>query len=162
MGRKKGKEGAFQARGTSPLRNCIINERSVVLSSKQLATSILDASKILTELPNGMKELKDAGRVDKIPDLIALNRSTARDLDGFVAEKTKLDATLESHIASRPKDQALLADHNSRTLSIGNDYVELGQKMIGTVGKSTEQIIEILTPDADVSDEPAQVEEAVV
>lgn len=162
MGKKKGKEGAFQARGTSPLRNCINNEKSVLNSSRQLDVSINDAAKILIELPAGMKELKDSGHESRIPDLIALNRSTARDLDSFVAEKVKLDTSLKEHVSKRPSDPAELADYNSRTLSIGNDYVTLGQRMISTVGKSTEQIIEILTPEADEPVAQAVLEEAVV
>jgi len=162
MGKKKSKQGGFQARGTSPLQNCIRNERSVLKSSSKLDASIADAAKILVELPAGMSELKRSGHEGRIPDLIALNRSTARDLDGFVAEKVKLDKTLQSHVASRPSDISELADYNSRTLSIGNDFVQLGQKMISTVGKSTEQIINILTPEADEPSVAPVLEEAVV
>lgn len=162
MGKKKSKEGAFQARGTSPLRNCINNEKSVLNSSRQLDASISDAAKILVELPAGMKELKDSGNEARIPDLIALNRSTARDLDGFVAKKVELDKKLQAHVSKRPADASALADYNSQTLSIGNDYVELGQKMISTVGKSTEQIIQILTPAADEPEAAQVLEEAAV
>jgi len=158
MGKKKSKAGAFQARGTSPLQNCIRNEKSVKDSSVKLDESIRDASRILTELPNGMRELKEKGREDKIPDLIALNRSAARDLDSFVTEKVGLDAELKTHVQTRPKEAAEMADYNSKTLSIGNKYVTLGHRLIGTVGKSTGQIIEILTP----VDEPEAAEEAVV
>lgn len=158
MGTKKGKAGAFQARGTSPLQNCIRNEKSVLASSVKLDESIRDAAKILTELPNGMKELKDAGNENKIPDLIALNKSAARDLDSFVAEKVGLDVELNNHVQTRPKDPSEMADYNSRTMTLGNKYVTLGHRMISTVGKSTGQIIEILTPQA----EPEAVEEAVV
>ncbi len=158
MGKKKSKAGAFQARGTSPLQNCIRNEKSVKDSSVKLDESIRDASRILTELPNGMRELKEKGCENKIPDLIALNRSAARDLDSFVAEKVGLDAELEVHVQKRPKEASEMADYNSRTLSLGNKYVTLGQRMVGTVGASTEQIIEILTSEAEVE----AVEEAVV
>lgn len=161
MGSKKGKAGAFQARGTSPLQNCIRNEKSVKDSSVKLDDSIRDAAKILTELPNGMKELKDKGRSDLIPNLIALNKSAARDLDVFVAEKVGLDNELSTHVQTRPKQPGEMADYNSRTLTLGNKYVTLGQRMISTVGKSTGQIIEILTPEAD-DEVAAIVEEAVV
>lgn len=162
MGNKKSKAGAFQARGTSPLQNCIKNERSIRKSSSQLDIAIRDAAQILVELPSGMKELKESGHEDRIPDLIALNKAAARDLDSFVVEKVKLDQTLDAHIAKRPKEASELADYNSRTLNIGHEFVTLGQRMIGTVGKSTEQIVEILTPAADEPETKAVEEEAVV
>lgn len=160
MGNRKSKAGAFQARGTSPLQNCIRNEKSVQASSVKLDESIRDAARILTELPTGMKELKEKGHEARIPDLIALNKCAARDLDSFVAEKVGLDAELDTHVQTRPKQPGEMADYNSRTLSLGNKYVTLGHRMLDTVGKSTVQIIEILTPEAD--EEVAAIEEEAV
>lgn len=160
---KKGKGGGgFQSRNTSLLQNCIRNERSTQKNSKDVDDSILNSAKILTELPSEMQDLKNRGMSDKIPDLIALNRTAARDLDGYIAQKVDIDKRLKSHLAARPKEEALLSKHNSQTLAIGGELMELSQRLVSTVGKSTGQIIDILASDPTPAVEEPKLEEAAV
>ena len=143
----KGKAGAFRSRGISVEKSCTINEQAVAKNREGIATAIRSASQVLIELPVTIGILKSEGRDKEIPDLFTLSRSTAQDIDSYIAEKKDLDNEFDNHVKNRPAKGEDLSTYNSRTFRYGTKYLDLNQRIADTVGKSTDQMVGILYPD---------------
>lgn len=113
--------------------------------------SLRAAAEPIVQMPESLRTLKEQGRVEDVPKILALGTIIAQDFDKFSAERTVLDTEFDKILKGRPSKNADLSKHNMDLTMHGLKYIDLNDRITATLTKSAGDYDEILNK----SEEPA-------
>lgn len=118
-----------------------------------VSVSLRAAAEPIVQMPNSVKVLKEQGRNEDVPKILALGKSIAQDFDKFSAERAELDQEFEKIVSSKPDKRKDLSKHHMDLTMHGLKYIDLNDRITSTLTKSAGDYDEILNK----SEEPAHV-----
>lgn len=118
-----------------------------------VAVSLRAAAEPIVQMPAAICMLREQGRVEDVPKILALGTTIAQDFDTFSAERTELDKEFDKILESRPSKNSDLSKHNMDLTMHGLKYIDLNDRITSTLTKSAGDYDEILNK----SEEPANV-----
>jgi hypothetical protein len=118
-----------------------------------VAFSLRAAAEPIVQMPESLRTLKEQGRVEDVPKIIALGKTIAQDFDKFSAERTTLDEEFDKIIQGKPGQKKDFSKHHMDLTMHGLKYIDLNDRITSTLTKSAGDYDEILNK----SEEPANV-----
>lgn len=116
-----------------------------------VALSLRAAAEPIVQMPASLRALKEQGRVEDVPKIIALGKTIAQDFDKFSAERITLDEEFNKIVESKPGKKKDLSKHHMDLTMTGLKYIDLNDRITSTLTKSAGDYDEILNK----SEEPA-------
>jgi len=135
----------YSEKGVSVKAYCAEIERDVANQQIATRTALRAAAEPVVAYPESLDLLQRQGRPkEDLHKLGVLVQSIARDVDHFSAEERKLAEEFEDLKAKRPNHKGRLANHNARAVQVGMRYIDLNERILGTVNKTVEDLTEII------------------
>lgn len=137
----------FQTQGVSLSTSCDDIERDVENQRNSTRTALRAAAEPVVSYPDSIALLEEQGRTDDLPKLDILVTGIARDVDHFSEEDKRLSDEFEHLRTTRPKKKAHMARYFNQVAAVGHRYIELNERILGTVSKLTDDYTDIINPE---------------
>lgn len=144
---------SYRTSNVNHKKNCDQVEESTRGLKDSVTFSLRAAAEPIVQMPQSIKSLKEQGRNEDVPKILALGKTIAQDFDKFSAERAALDTEFEQIIAAKPARNKDISKHHFSLTMTGLKYIDLNDRITSTLGKSAGDYDEILNKSA----EPAHV-----
>ena len=140
---------SYRTSNVNHKKSCDEVETSTRGLKDSVSFSLRAAAEPIVQMPQSLQTLKEEGRVEDVPKILALGTTIAQDFDKFSAERTVLDKEFDKILAERPDRKKDLSEHHFKLTMTGLKYIDLNHRITSTLTKSAGDYDEILNKSAE-------------